>query len=194
MKFNFKYIFIGVAIVLAFVLGNQCSNGSKSDLKPITDTFYVHTSDTIYPPLKPITMPYKKVIEYVYIKSPSHALDSLTYQELNQWRLYSSTLSDSNLVLYIENTIQGFHRGRSVNYRLKVPLMIRDSVKMTITKQIPIPVLPNWQIGAGALVTPKGISFMVDYSKNRNTFILGYDPFNKVPTIGYKRILFKSKK
>lgn len=187
---KFKYIFLISSIILIFFLGKQCGNESKNDLKPIIDTLIYHKTDTIRDTTTIFKIKEKRVISYVPIDKP---IDATKYAEIRQYRLYQDTVRDSNIVIFNHDTVLGYLTSRSLAYRLLVPLKIYDTTKLVITKQIPTPILPKYQLKIGAMFNPKGLSPIIDLSIKRNTYSISYDPFNKIPYIGYKYTLWNSR-
>lgn len=190
MTNKFTLIFSVIAIILVFFLGKQCNNTSKNDLKPHIDTLIINKVDTIRDTTTVFKIKEKKVIKYTYIYKP---IDSLKYNNLKQYRVYQDTTRDSNIVIFSKDTVLGYLTSKSLSYKLLVPLRIYDSTKLIITKEIPKPILPKYQVKIGMLFNPKGIIPTLDLSIKRNTYTIGYDPFNKIPTIGYKYTIWHSR-
>jgi hypothetical protein len=187
-KFNFKVIFIILGIVTLFFLGKQCGNGSKNDLKPLSDTIRIHTTDTIHDSTTVFKMKEKRIFKHDTIFK---YIDTTKYSQIAQYRLYQDTIRDSNIVIFNHDTVLGYITSRSLSYRLLVPLKIYDSTKVTINNKVPT--LPKYQLKVGLTVNPRGLSPNIDLSIKRNTYSIGYDPFNKIPYIGYKYTLWYSR-
>lgn len=188
MQSNFRYIFFGIIILAAFILGTQtCNNIPKNDLKPITDTLVIHKSDTLRDTTTIFKFKEKPVFRYIVL---NEEIDSLKYKEVYKKRAYHDIYRDSNQVVTIDDTIIGYLLGRKVDYQLFVPLRIYDTTRMTITKQIPIVKKPNFQFGVGILANRTNIYGMIDINIKRVTYTIGYDPFNKREIVGLKYTLF----
>jgi len=106
-------------------------------------------------------------------------------------RFYTDSYKDSNLLVNINDSIIGYLTHRKVDYKLYVPLKIYDSTTTIINNKIPI--LPKYQLKVGLTVNPRGLAPNVDLSIKRNTYSISYDPFNKIPYIGYKYTIWYSK-
>lgn len=178
---KFKTIFIVLGIILLFFLGKQCGNTSKTDFKPNTDTLIVHKVDTIRDTTTVFKIKEKTVFKYITLDTP---IDTSKYSDINKYRLYQDTLRDINIVIFNHDTVLGYLAHRSLSYKLLVPLKIYDSTTITITKEIPK--LPKYQVKVGLNVTTKGLYPNLDLTIKRSTYTAAYDPFNKIPMVGYK--------
>ncbi len=181
MKNNLKLGFGVILIILIFILGKQCNNSSKNDFKPITDTLIINKTDTIRDTLTVFKMKINTIYRPIEIYK---SIDSNKYNNIRQYRVYQDTLRDTNIVIFIKDTILGYLENRQLSYKLLIPLKIYDTTTVIITKQIPK--LPKYQLKIGTLISSNYLSPNIDFSINRNTYSLGYDITNKIPTIGYK--------
>ena len=181
MKNRFYYIFIATLVVIVFFLGRQCSNSSKNDLKPVIDTLILHKVDTIRDTISVFKTKIKIIFRPVYISKP---VDTNKYKNIPEYRVYQDTTKDSNVVIYSNDTVLGYLTSKQLSYKLLVPLKIYDSTKVIITKQVPI--LPKYQLKLGSILSTKSIIPSFELDINKSNYEIGYDPFNKIPYIGYK--------
>lgn len=182
---NIYVICLAIFIATMFLFGRSCgsNNTSKTDLQTHTDTLIVHKTDTI--------MDTTKVFIFKYIKpktkdSSKVILDSSLFKGLSYKRMYNSEFRDSNIVINTIDTTIGYLTSKQIKYKLLVPLRIYDSTTIKITKDTFIYKPYKYEIHGGVIVGTKLLSPTIDLSINRSTYMLGYDPFNKQPIIGFK--------
>jgi len=178
IKDNWNLIATVIIICLVFLWGKSC--GTKviepQEPKVITVTNY---RDTIFPPDTIINLPTKLVPYPVYVKDTSglkpQPADSL---ELNRFFVYNDSTEDSNIKIYSKIVTQG----KTLNsfkpsYKLKVPLIIKDS---TVVKQDSLIYKPyKYEIHAGGIVGFKTLAPVIEMSINKVTYGAGYDILNK---------------
>jgi len=181
MNNKIKWFFIGFSLMLIFLLGRNCGNIANTQNKPNTDTLILHKVDTIRDTIRVFKFKEKVIFKPLLIDKP---IDTTVYSNIRQYRLYKDTLRDSNIVIYNHDTVLGYLASRSLSYKLLVPLKIYDSTKVIITKEIPK--LPKYQLKIGLNATPKSLYPALDLTIKRNTYSAAYDPFNKIPMVGYK--------
>ncbi len=198
MNINLKYIFYIIAIILIFFCGYQCG-GDNIDIPKVTkttsDTTITH-SRTIIPP-KDTVIPFKdKPVPYpVYIDTFKYKPLPIDTLELYRFFQYNDSIEDENIKIYSSITTQGKTlKEFKPSYKLKVPLIIIDSIKTIIRDSIFLTKVPKYQLGIGIQATPKSLAPTVDLSINRSTYSIGYDPFNELPVIKYSFRIWKSKK
>jgi hypothetical protein len=183
---NIGKIFLGIIIIAVFILGYQCGNNkntSKTQLEAHTDTLIVHTTDTIFPKdtivrfkIKPIKGKIDTLYKIVYLDSGA----------CNRVYVYNDSIKTKDYDIYSKAHVQGLFRELDLDVRLKVPLRIYDTTKITIKDSIFITKSPKYQIYTGIIATPKMLAPTIDLSINKCTYSIGYDPFNKQPLIGFK--------
>ena len=196
IKKNIGRIFIGVIFVALFLLGRSC--GKTTIVVPKTEnsvkivSIKHHTvivRDTItkiqFRNNHPISY---TIVQYVPVK------DTTSIKQLEAIRAYQDSIRDENIIIYSKDTVMGYLRSQKLSYRLFVPKTIIDSVTIQRDSIINNTIYPKWQLGAGVSVTPKNLFIDVDLTIKRITYSAGYDPFNKIPKIGIKFNIFKSKK
>lgn len=180
-------IFIGICLAIAFFAGKQC--GDRTDIEaPIglrVDT--IHTRDTIWPDTIKVYVP-KRITkydtQYVYYEIPP---DTVQLEQLYKVRGYERTYRDSNMKVTVKDSILGFLMGQKVDYRLFVPLEIRDTIRIEKVSYKPF----KWQFAPGIEATPKNIYFGADLQVNRTIYSGAYDPYNKQVKVGIKYVLFR---
>jgi hypothetical protein len=185
MKTTFWLILIG----LAFVLG-YCTGQRNVDPCPEITADTVRTADTVYLQERVTKKPYRPIPKLK--PAGKLAADTNTVSaEPPAVYVYEDSLIDENLGIYITDTTAGPILGRQINYTLKIPLHIKETI--TVTKTAEVPVLQNglfigleagWGQG-GSRVAPE-VSYL-----NRKGWICSYnyDLLNKVHSGGIKKRL-----
>lgn len=185
LKENLELIGAIVLVCAVFFLGKSCGNKQFKPEEPkvITITNY---RDTVFPPDTIINLPTKLIPYPVYVKDTSglkpQPVDSL---ELNRFFIYNDSTEDSNVKIYSKIVTQG----KTLNsfkpsYKLKVPLIIKDS---TVVKQDSLIYIPyKYELHASILATPKMLAPMLELSVDKWSYSAGYDPFNKQPVVQVK--------
>ena len=186
-KDNLFLVFVIVGIAMAFLLGKSCNENKEANiLKPvvITTTQYRDTifpKDTIY---ENKWYPSKPKHDTVWVP-----LDSV---DCNKVVMYEDTFKKPEYEIYARTNVQGILRDLTLGVKLKVPLIIKDSV---IIKKDSIFFYPSkYSVCVGVIASPKTLAPSIMFSKNRSIYTIGYDPFNKQPVIGYSYRLWGSKK
>ena len=178
IKENWETIATVIIICIVFLWGKSC--GSKviepQEPKVVTVTNY---RDTIFPPDTIINLPTKLVPYPVYVKDTTglkpQPVDSL---ELNRFFIYNDSTEDSNVKIYSKIVTQG----KTLNsfkpsYKLKVPLIIKDSTVIKMDSLIYKPY--KYEIHAGGIVGFRTLAPVVEMSINKATYGAGYDILNK---------------
>lgn len=189
IKDNWNLTATVIIICVVFLWGKSC--GSKEfkpqEPKVVTVTNY---RDTIFPPDTIINLPTKLVPYPVYVKDTSglkpQPADSL---ELNRFFVYNDSTEDSNIKIYSKIVTQG----KTLNsfkpsYKLKVPLIIKDSTVVKIDSLIYRPY--KYEIHAGGIVGFNTAAITADLSVDKCTYGFGYDFINKAPLISFKYRLY----
>lgn len=202
IKSNLGGIFIILIILLLFFIGYKCGNKNiiiSDSIKNTSDTISIHKRDTIF--LKDTIIVFKdKLVSKpypIYIDTNKIKLQPLDSLQLYRFFIYNDSIEDSNIKIYSKIVT----RGKTLNsfkpsYKLKVPIVIIDSIKTIIKDSIFITStkLSKYQLSVGFITSPQILAPMIDLSINRSTYSIGYDPFNKQPLIKYSFRLWKSKK
>lgn len=178
-----------VILVIALLLLKECK-GIIEELKPtkplIKDSL-VHTTDTIWAHDTTIVLKPKKVFipkhDTVWLPAP---IDTVDFYKVF---VSKDTFPDSNLTLFTEIRYQGLLREIKPSYKLKVPIKIIDSVK--VTKEIPTLYPPKYQIHAGVIIGKNMIAPEVSGSINRSNFGVSYNLLDKTPTVRYSYTLYR---
>lgn len=177
LKENLELIGVIVLICIVFSLGKSCGNKEFKPQEPkvVTVTNY---RDTIFPVDtiisfvdKPVPKPYPVYVDTSYLQP----IDSL---ELNRFFVYNDSIEDSNVKIYSKIVTQGKTLSSfKPSYKLKVPLIIKDS---TVVKQDSLVYRPyKYEIHAGGIVGFKTLAPVVEVSINKATYGAGYDILNK---------------
>lgn len=178
IKDNWNLIATVIIICMVFLWGKSCGNKEFKPQEPkvVTVTNY---RDTIFPPDTIINLPTKLVPYPVYVKDTTglkpQLIDSL---ELNRFFIYNDSTEDSNVKIYSKIVTQGKTLSSfKPSYKLKVPLVIKDS---TVVKQDSLVYRPyKYEIHAGGIVGFKTLVPVVEVSINKATYGAGYDILNK---------------
>lgn len=180
---NIGKIFLGLVAILLFFLGYQC--GNKDNSQSAVTKVVTNYRDTIFPKDTILTFKDKLIPYPVYIHDTT--LLSLPTDSLDLYRffVYNDSIEDSNIKIYSNILTQGRTlRKFKPSYKLKVPLIIRDSTVVKIDSFIYQEY--KYKIYVGIIASPKMLAPTLDFSINRSTYSIGYDPFNKQPIIGFK--------
>lgn len=182
IKENISLIFTILIICIVFWFGRSCGKAiiPKTNLEPNTDTFISHKVDTIW--ARDTVLKYALKLKYKHdtIIKPIY-LDST---ECNRVYVYEDTIRTKEYDLYRKSHVQGKLRYDTTGVKLKVPIMIKDC---TVVKKDSLIFKPNkYEIHAGLVASPVSLYPIIEMSVDKNTFGIGYDPFNKIPYISYK--------
>lgn len=180
------YLLFGItltALVLLILLMNKCE-GNLPDNETTTKIEY--KTDTIWPDTT-------KIYVFKDRKVPVPVLVTDTFYKIidsvdcKRVYVYRDSLVDSNLVLYYKAHVQGVLRTFEPSYRLKIPLKIIDSIKVTKT----IKIQPKFTLDASLIVSKGMIAPMGEVSLKRFRLGLGYNLNNKSPVISASYRLFQ---
>ncbi len=178
-----------VIIILSILLFLECRKhiNIPDSSKPQPDTVRVHDRDTIFPKDTIWSFRDRPVPKYIHdtVEKPV-AIDC---EECKRMKLYLDTTSDKNITLFDSLWIQGLLRKRRTSYKLKVPLIITDSVTTTI--KVPTLYPPNYELHVGTLIGYDLLAPTVDLSIKRHTMTVGYNIQTKQPILGYKFTIFR---
>lgn len=181
IKDNWNLISTVIIISMVFLWGKSCGNKEFKPQEPkvVTVTNY---RDTIFPVdtfYSHTVIPGKPRV--IHDTIPVYYLDSI---ECNRYYVYTDTIKDSKYEVISKQTVQGRLSNSDIKVKLKVPLIIKDSI---VIRQDSLIYLPNkYEIHAGLVASPVSLYPIIEMSVDKNTFGVGYDPFNKIPYISYK--------
>mgnify|MGYP000382038713 FL=1 len=188
IKDNWKVISIIIIGLIVFLWGKSCGNKviEPLELKVITITNY---RDTIFPPDTIINLPTKLVPYPVYIHDTTLIPQPLDSLELYRFFVYNDSIEDSNVKIYSKIVTQG----KTLNsfkpsYKLKVPLIIKDSTVVKIDSLVYRPY--KYEIHAGGIIGFNTAAITGDLSIDKCTYGIGYDFINKAPIISFKYRLY----
>lgn len=195
IKDNWNLIATVIIICIVFLLGKSCGNKVIEPTEPKVVTV-INYRDTIFPPDTIINLPTKLVPYPVYVKDTSglkpQPVDSL---ELNRFFVYNDSTEDSNIKIYSKIVTQG----KTLNsfkpsYKLKVPLIIKDSTVVKIDSLVYRPY--KYEIHVGGIVGFKTVAPVIEMSINKATYGAGYDILNKsvIFTVKYRLVGWIPKK
>lgn len=186
-----KFVVIGIILLL---LLRECHDIIKPLLpgnKPTSDTVTVitHKSDTIWAK----DTIYKIVPKKVFIPVTDTFWKPIPIDSLNYHRVFVSrdTFKTKELDLFTETHYQGLLREIKPSYKLKVPLKIIDTVKVSLTVTNTVTTPCTFQVHVGVSVSSLLLAPEVGVSYKRHTFKAGYNLQNKFPTLGYSYTIFR---
>jgi len=191
---KFLKILFSVCMIGAFLFGRQCGKDSVDIPTYKNDT--ITQIDTIWPDTVKIRelTPYA-VHDTEWVLAPYQIpLDSFKLAEFFKLRGYKDTYRDSVIEVTVIDTVVGYLIGRKIDYRLFKPLSIINSTTVSVTPQDGVKTAKNWEIRAGLDASPNNLFLNGEYQRERVSYRLGYDPFNKQGKAGLSFTLFRSKK
>lgn len=187
IKTNIKYIFIVVVIIIVFLLGRSCSKKDVNKEIKKESTNITSKIDTVFPKDTIYVFKDKPLPYPVYIKGDTIKIQPLDSLQLYRFFVYKDSIEDKNIKIYSTIITQGKTLSSfKPSYKLKVPLLITDTIRITKIDSINIEKPQKYQISGGIIVSPKMLAPIIDLTINRSTYSIGYDPFNKLPIVGYK--------
>lgn len=140
IKYIWEIIYKNFLLILWFIIIILCTkSGCQAYLKErkfknsrnkqnfTYDTLY-HKTDTIY--LKDTIISYK--LKYQHLKTTIRDTVYINNKPLN---IYIDSLVDNNLIIYTTDTVDGEILARNLAYKLKVPILIHDSM---VVEKVPI--------------------------------------------------------
>ncbi len=186
-----KWVTIAIIVILLLRECRGIVNTYIDINKPNTDTVVEisHTSDTIWTK----DTIYKIVPKKVFIPVVDTFWKPLPIDTNDFFRVFVSrdTFKTKELDLFTETHYQGLLRQIKPSYKLKVPIRIVDSVKVTTTVTNTVTTPCVFQVHVGVLVSSQLLAPEVGVSYKRHTFKVGYNLQNKFPTLGYSYTIFR---
>jgi hypothetical protein len=186
-----KWVTIAIIVILLLRECRGIVNTYININKPNTDTVVEisHTSDTIWTK----DTIYKIVPKKVFIPVVDTFWKPLPIDTNDFFRVFVSrdTFKTKELDLFTETHYQGLLRQIKPSYKLKVPIRIVDSVKVTTTVTNTVTTPCVFQVHVGVLVSSQLLAPEVGVSYKRHTFKVGYNLQNKFPTLGYSYTIFR---
>lgn len=183
---KFKYIFIGICVAAAFLFGRQCGVDSvdiptyKNDTTVVHDTIY---GDTVT--VKSAGKPY--AVHDTTWKVYTQEIDTVKLNEFFMVRGYSRTYKLGNLAyVEINDSVVGYLLSQKTNYRPIAPLAVTNSTLVSVKPQDSVKVAKKWELRASIDATPKNLFLGLEYQKDRLSYAVAYDPFNKQPKVGLR--------
>lgn len=186
-----KWVTIAIIVILLLRECRGIVNTYIDINKPTTDTVVEisHTSDTIWTK----DTIYKIVPKKVFIPVVDTFWKPLPIDTNDFFRVFVSrdTFKTKELDLFTETHYQGLLRQIKPSYKLKVPIRIVDSVKVTTTVTNTVTTPCVFQVHVGVSVSSLLLAPEVGVSYKRHTFKAGYNLQNKFPTLGYSYTIFR---
>jgi len=177
IKKNWKTIATVIIICIVFLWGKSCGNKTIEPTEPkvVTITNY---RDTIFPKDTVITFKDKPVPYPVYIHDTTLIFQPLDSLEMHRFFVYNDSTEDSNIKIYSKIVTQG----KTLNsfkpsYKLKVPLIIKDSTVVKIDSLVYRPY--KYEIHTGGIIGFKTLTPVVELTIDKGTYGAGYDILNK---------------
>lgn len=181
----------GIILVIVILLLKECGSTIKSLVnlnKPKPDTTIIHKIDTVFAKdtiykFKGIKVPVPYIIHDTIVNIDGK--DTCT-----NIKVYEDSLVDKNISIYYKDYIsQGTLLGKDLEYKLKVPLRITDSITTTI--KIPTLYHPTFQLNAGLTAGSSLFAPTIGVSYKRHNMFVGYNLSTKQPILGYSFVLFR---
>jgi hypothetical protein len=182
MKSVLEFILAVFAMIIIFFVGKSCSVTPKPETIIQHEWHYRDTifpKDTIY---SDRWYPSKSRVDTFWKEPLSPNVDC------NRLLSYTDTFKKKEYDIYSNVTVQGELKGMLLNVKLKVPLMIKDCTVVKIDSLVYRPY--KYEIHGGIVVSPRMFAPVAEVSIDKSTYMLGYDPFNKQPIIGFKYRIF----
>lgn len=189
-----KFTIFALLGVIALMFLREC-NGcieyyqkpKESDTVTLTRTDTVWAKDTVYK-LNTVVLPRVHDSVRIYSQKPS---DSLICSYI---RFYRDSLEDKNLVVFMDDSVQGLLLSRSVGYRLKVPLTINTVTDNFITTYNDRKWVLRGGMETGASRLSPSLSLGAQVTVNEQyTGGYRYDLLNKSHNVSLYLTLLKSK-
>lgn len=188
IKDNWKVISIIIIGLIVFLWGKSCGN---KVVEPTKDKIVTITNyrDTIFPK-DTVYVPKEKPVPYpVYIDTNTYKPKPIDSLEMYRFFVYKDSTEDSNVKIYSKIVTQG----KTLNsfkpsYKLKVPLIIKDSTVVKIDSLVYRPY--KYEIHAGGIIGFNTAAITGDLSIDKCTYGIGYDFINKAPIISFKYRLY----
>jgi len=139
----------GLALIIVILLLQECGSTWKTLIKankPLPDTTIVTKIDTVW--AKDTIYKFKTIKINVPVVTTLTPTQDTT--QCNKVRIYTDSVSDKNITIFLNDTVQGYLLGTKPTYRLKVPLTITNS--STVTIKVPTLYPPVFQIETGLTV------------------------------------------
>ncbi len=181
------YCLISTIVIIILLSLKQCDSPKTSYTKG--DDIVYHHTDTIYSE--------KSVIKFQDRWYPKEVKSEVIKYQVDTnlcrvERTYSDSLSDSNLTIYTTNRVLGLLEQSSMQYRLKIPLIINNST--TTIKQA---FKPNkYSIGICGGIGGNDSQFLINAGINirikRELLQYDYEFINKTHNLKVGIILFNS--
>jgi len=126
-----EWVILGLALVImVLMLKGGCSKKEPNVI--FKDSIRI-THDTVF--AKDTVIEFKKKF---YPKWDSvFTVDTIRIEGLQMGRVYNDTVRDKNVDIFNRSEVIGMIKSSKVSYKLKVPLLITDSVFITSTVAIP---------------------------------------------------------
>lgn len=183
---KFKTIFIIIGIVVAFLLGKECSTNTLQKENKIHDTIFKIDIDTIYQDTGSIKFK-DRPYPVAYKVYDNVDLDTDMVDAMLKTRFYNEVYRDSSVEITVKDSILGYLLNQSISYKLLGIKQINTSKTIIIPQPTPL----KYQFSMGIQASPQGLAALGELTVNKNQYGIGYDPFNKIPYIQYKRVLFR---
>jgi hypothetical protein len=180
---NLLYLIGVLLIFFAGFICNECTRIPCPEIK--IDT--IRTADTIYLQHKVVKPSYKPKPSKIIPADTSKPAD--IESGLAAAYIYQDSLVDSNLAIYITDTTAGKILGRGIEYTLKVPLQIKETIIITKTAEMPTP-QRGFFVGlqAGTNLQMYRLAPEIEYlTKKGMMYSYSYDLINNLHSVGVKR-------
>ena len=177
-----KVLFYLSALVIGFLLGFRgCANGKIVNPKGDTTSVKIEThTDTIW--AKDTIYSFKP--KYIFL--PSDSVITRDTICTNYIKFYSDSLADTNLTIYIKDSIQGLKKYQKLDYKLKIPIKIETTLTKTITiekyNEPKFTIYGGIESGGNQNIVE--LSPFIAINRKNLVYITRYDIINKTYSIG----------
>ena len=144
---------IALGILIGFLIPKCGSNNQTQEARTIVEKHYkegaTHTTEKHF---------YHNTVTAYQGKQTPLSIDTV-----NNIRVYSDSIPDSNLTIFVKDSVKGEKLFSKINYRLKVPVVLEtlrvDTLRIDSIVFMPPPKKKHWVISAGAGygATPNGL-------------------------------------
>ena len=175
-----------ILVFLAF------SFGKKKGMEPLAEIQHELDSIANIPPDTVIVIDtiiqHDTVVKWYAKEVPKPEPDA----EKPGYNFYPDSLITADIDIFVNDTIQGWLRWRTIGYKLKVPKIVKETV--TITEKVPVPVVIEKPVLAKGMYVTGGMgggnAFLwtlgAGIKKNRNMFEIDYLRYNNQGNVMFK--------
>jgi len=180
IKNNIGKIFIGICLLGVFLLGHQC--GKDSVKIPTYKNDNIVKIDTIWSDTLKVEVPKLQTKhDTVFLEIPYEIpLDSIKLKAFFKVRRYDNSYRSKDILINVHDSVVGYLIGQRVDYRDFKPLSITNSTITSVIPQDTVKINKIHELRASIDATSRNMYLGLEYQKDRITYGLSADPFNKI--------------